>query len=165
MEKWWTITSLQLSNQTLPERWGLAETLARLENLLRFSVQFRQGEDDTFFTEEFSFSRFLKEMSFEYQEPALTRLAARLHSMEFRAAPEAFALVHGHRALVESYLGDMRQAVGHSGGKGTVHKSPFVAMENALEQLAELDRSRNRIRESLVAESASRTPQAAPANN
>jgi hypothetical protein len=142
VDKWYALTTTQVSGRDNTSAWPTDTTLNRLDEILSTTVQVRAGTNELPLSAAVSLQRVLGEWEPSKQTPVLELKRLQLEMLLGRAAPEMAGLIVDYLQAIDACLRRSRAAT----GRRNVAGSNSVATPDILRRLETLDRRREAIR-------------------
>lgn len=139
IEKWWSLTLVNVIGRDAQRRWAQPTSLDRLDDLLRARVERRAGANALPERQFIKLQQFLGQTEFARERIALAELVAQLTALQNQASPELARLIADYRRVLENYL-SKRQKAGE--GFSIVNRmapSHRIAVQETVRQLDMLD--------------------------
>lgn len=136
-EKWWAVTTAHLSSRNAYDRWSLADSLSRLEELIVIPIEL-QTADGSILRKNQSLQQVITSMEFSRQQPVLERIVSGLFNLQFRAAPAVLLLARDYQSTLEAYLNMRDFAYLSTLSNRLPTRDPEVVTETALRRLDDL---------------------------
>lgn len=146
LEKWWALQVTHYTGRDPGRTWSLPTSWLKLDEALRVPVQVRRRREELPATATMSLAQILREWDFARQERALRDRQQALEALRLRVAQELIGLVDAYRRLLEMYL-ERRARLGMDApGVSRPTQEARLLVRQTLQQLAELESLRARLR-------------------
>jgi hypothetical protein len=103
-EKWWALRLVNFTGRDLSNIWPLDESLRKLDEVVRPSVQVRMAADELPLRSEVNLQTIVSEWDFVKQAEVLDIKIKQLTMLRGQVAHELVPLVDGYRKILEEYL-------------------------------------------------------------
>lgn len=151
VEKWWAVQVAAITGRNPVQLLTPAQSLSRLEEILRVPVNIRQDSNSVPQAAHVSLRTVVADWDYSRESAALSRMQDDLASLRFRAAPQLVRLIEGYRAGIEQYLREREPRMLHDSRQRVAVSTP--ALKKAmLRRLDELEAGRAEARRVLYAD-------------
>lgn len=158
VEKWWALQTEFMTGRDENGLWSAAESWAKLDQILRASVQVRREKKDLPSVAEVSLATVIRDWDFGRQALTLRDKLAELNSARARVAAEVLQLVDEYRQLIADYLSRRdNTATTLAGHRGEVTNARLLVRE-MLKQFAGLESKRRQLKPKSVTPGAAAAP-------
>jgi hypothetical protein len=104
VEKWWSVTLMQMKSHDSSAIWSSAQAQQKLEEILYTPMEVRLKQGEEAHVTPVGLQTVLNDWDFRQQATLLQTKIAQLQMARLRCTPELAGLVEGYRAALEKYL-------------------------------------------------------------
>ncbi|HEX7652759.1 MAG TPA: hypothetical protein VF607_04590, partial [Verrucomicrobiae bacterium] len=151
VEKWWSLRVIRLASHDLGPRWSLADSRARVTEILAVPVEYRSEPTALPTYATISLQNAIQNFTPEQCQEVLRLKLRDMEMAQLRLAQPYAGLVAGYRQVIAEYLGGKRAE--NVNGTGHLAASPrrFASRKETLKQLDTLDARRRAAEERMDA--------------
>jgi len=140
VEKWWSVTLMQMKSHDSSAIWSSAQAQQKLEEILYTPMEVRLNQGEEAHVTPVGLQTVLNDWDFRQQTPLLQTKVAQLQMARLRCTPELAGLVEGYRATLEKYLVTRSRV-----RRWFAEQNARAAVATALAELTALDERRAKI--------------------
>lgn len=141
LEKWWELRSVHFTTHELTQHWNREESLRKLDELLRASVQVSAGTNAPGQRMELPLPAFILRVDYERQREVWPFKVDQLQRLAPWLEPEVNALAGAYLKVIETYLQRMDRGRNSTANRPNRFEQAHIA-QDAARQLDALDRQR-----------------------
>ena len=145
VEKWWSVTLVDLTYDVPVGSWTLEESLVCLERTLVLPALVGTRREQLARRSDFSLQQVVRQWRWEDQEPALERIANRLRILGIYADKRAGLVVRDYLEAIDAYLEGRRLAMRPPRGRMQVRLLPAKVVRETIEKLDSIDIRRRQL--------------------
>jgi hypothetical protein len=157
VEKWWSVTLMQMKSHDSSTLWSSAETQQKFEEILYTPLEVRLTSREEPHVTPVALQTVLNDWTFQQQAALLQTKVVQLQIARMRCTPELAGLADAYRAALEKYL----FARTHT-GRWFVERKTRTAITGVVAELNALDEQRSRLANQMFAAKAAAARSSTP---
>lgn len=104
VEKWWSLSVKTFLSRDVNSKWPDATVLDRLTDILQASVEIRTSTNALPTTQAMPLQKFIQELDYARQKPALNNIMVQLQTLEWSVPPDLLRLIYDYHRTLLSYV-------------------------------------------------------------
>jgi hypothetical protein len=146
VDKWWSLSVVNLTGRDLFSLWPRAQSWEKLNEILVVPIHVRAQTNEMPVTTEARLQTIIAEWDFPKQAPLLRQKLDHLQALRQRVVPELAGLVDDYRQTLASYLEEGGRLGLELKRKSKAPRPPKWLVRNTQQRLDELDLQRELLR-------------------